>query len=336
MSFTNPLLLVPILVSFLVVVFTMPKWIEKCNEVGLLWKDMNKWKYPKEIASSGGLIVIMAFVLGTLFYIAFRTFFRIGSEVSLQIFAILSVILIFAIIGLTDDLLGWKRGGLSKRLRVLLAFLAAIPLIVINAGNSSMVVPFFGSVEFGLFYPLFLIPLGIAGCASVYNFLAGVDGLEASQGILILSFLSYVSYITNNTWLALVGLIMVASLLGFLVFNWSPAKVFPGDILTYSVGALIALMAILGSFQKVAVFVFIPFIIELCLKMRGKLDKYSFGEPQEDGSLELKYDKIYGLTHLGIFVLGKFKKKVYKKDVVLFVLGIHLVFILLAWVLFLL
>ncbi len=327
------LLYMPLLIGFLVTILFLPSWIKKCNELNLLWKDMNKYN-KRNVASSGGLIVVMGFVLGTLFYIAFRTFFRIGTEVSLQIFALLTTILIFSLIGLTDDLLGWKKGGLSKRLRVVLAFIAAIPLVVINAGTSSMSIPLFGSVDFGLLYPLLIIPLGIAACATVYNFLAGFNGLEASQGILVIGFLSYVAYVTNSRWLALIGLIMISCLTAFLIFNWSPARIFPGDILTYSIGALIAIMAILGDFHKIAVFVFIPFIIELGLKSRGKLKKHSFGKPNKNNSLGLKYDKIYSLNHLGIYILCKVKEKVYERDIVFFILGIHLIFILFAWILF--
>jgi len=129
-------------------------------------------------------------------------------------------------------------------------------------------------------------------------------------------------------------LCMVAALISFYLFNKFPAKVFPGDILTYSVGALIAGMAILGNFEKIAIFIFIPYAIEVVLKSRGKLKKQSFGIPNEDGSLEMPYDKIYGMTHLSIFILKKFKKKVYEKDVVYFIFAIQIVICLLALIIF--
>jgi len=53
--------------------------------------------------------------------------------------------------------------------------------------------------------------------------------------------------------------------------------------MTYSIGALIASMAILGNFEKIAVFVFIPYILETVLKLRGRLKKYSFAKVREDG-----------------------------------------------------
>lgn len=328
------ILIIPLLLSLALTLLFLPKWIKKSKQVGLLWEDMNKHNHPRNVASSGGIVVVMAFTLSVLTYIAIRTFIFHANEITKNIFALLSVILILAIVGLTDDLLGWQHGGLSAKFRILLAFFAAIPLVVINAGVSTMNFPLIGAVNLWLFYPLVIIPIGIAGATTTYNMLAGFNGLEAGMGIIILGFLSYISYINNMAWLSMIGLCMVVSLIVFFVYNKYPAKVFPGDILTYSVGALIAGMAILGNFEKIAIFVFIPYIIEVVLKTRGRLKKQSFGKPEEDGSLKLAYDKIYGLTHLSIFILSKFKKKVYEKDVVYLILSFEVILCLVALFLF--
>ena len=81
-----------------------------------------------------------------------------------------------------------------------------------------------------------------------------------------------------------------------MIFNHYPSQIFPGDALTYSIGALIAGAAILGNIEQFAVFVFIPNIIEILFKLRGKLRVESFAQPQKDNSLELKNKKIYSLT----------------------------------------
>lgn len=328
------LLLVSLVISFVLTVTVIPLWIKKTRQIGFLWEDMNKYKHPKNIAAAGGVVVVIAFVLGVLYYIAIRTFLIESVDgISLEIFALLSVILILAIIGIIDDLFGWRHGGLSVRMRLILAFMASIPLVVINAGNSSMNIPFLGSINFGILYPLLIIPIGIAGATTTYNFLAGFNGLETGQGILILTFLSFVAYRTGSAWLSLVGLIMVAALLGFYIYNRYPAKVFPGDSITWAIGALIAGMAILGNFEKIAVFVFIPYILETGLKLRGKLKKTSFAKPNKDGSLDMPYKKIYGLEHLSVYILKKIKpsKKVYEKDVVYLIHSFQIVIILLAF-----
>ena len=328
------LLFVPILVSFLLVVVALPKWIKKSRITGLLWEDMNKFGHPRNVASSGGVVVVLAFVLGVLFYVAVKTFVIEGDGTTLNIFALLSVILILAIVGFTDDVLGWKHGGLSIRFRIFLALMASVPLVVINSGHHIINIPFLGPISVGLFYPLILIPLGIAGAATTYNFLAGFNGLEAGQGIIILSFLSFVSYATGSAWLAIIGLSMVSALVGFYLYNKFPAKVFPGDSLTYSVGALIAVMAILGNFERIALFVVIPYFIEIFLKSRGGLRKHSFGTPDKEGSLRLPFKKIYGLTHLSIFILSKFKKNVLERDVVYLIFVFQILICLLALFIF--
>ena len=335
------ILFISILVSFILTLAVLPYWIRKAKRTGLLWEDMNKYGKPKNVAASGGIVVVMSFVLGALFYVAIKTFIlKITNDaiagIFIKLFALMGVILILAIVGLTDDLLGWKHGGLSKRFRIFLALVASIPLVVINAGTHVVNVPFIGSINLGLLYPLAVIPLGIAGAATVYNFLAGYNGLEAGQGIIILSALSFVAYKTGSSWLSLIILCMVASLIAFYIFNKYPAKVFPGDSLTYSIGALIAASAILGNFEKIALFFFIPYVIEMVLKSRGKLKKESFAKPNKDNSLELPYKKIYSLNHIAIAILKKIKKshKVYEKEVVYFVHAVQILIIIVGFIIF--
>jgi UDP-N-acetylglucosamine--dolichyl-phosphate N-acetylglucosaminephosphotransferase len=332
----NAVLILPLIVSFFITFLFIPLWIKKAKQIGLIWEDMNKYPKAKNVAGSGGIIVILGFILGILFYISIKTFYFKTSFNVLEIFALSTSILILAMTGLIDDLFGWWHGGLSKKFRILMCIFAAIPLIVINAGNSEIMLPIFGLVNVGILYSLFFIPLGVVTAATSFNFLAGFNGLEAGQGAIILTSLSLVAFFTSYTWVALLGLCMFASLLAFLIFNKFPAKVFPGDILTYSVGGMIAIMAILANMERIALFFFIPYIIEMVLKLRGGLKKQSFGKPNKENSLEMPYDKIYGLEHFSIWFLKKTNKnnKVYEKDVVYFIHIIQIVVIILGIIIF--
>lgn len=321
-------LLIPISLSLFVTLFSIPFWIKRAKIVGLSGKDMHKTN-RELVAEAGGVNVIIGFMVGVLSYIAIKTFYFKSKDNLIEIFASLSVILIIAFLGFVDDITGWKI-GLNKKTRLLFLFLASIPLIVINAGESNV----FGT-ELGLIYPLILIPLGIIGASSTFNFLAGYNGLETSQGILILSSLSIITFFSGEKWLTLIVLCMVASLFSFYIFNKYPARVFPGDILTYSVGGLIAITAILGNLEKIAIFFFIPYILETILKVRGKLKKESFARVNPDGSLEMPYEKVYGLEHLAIFILKKIKpsKKVYEKEIVYLINGFQILIIILGMIL---
>lgn len=326
----EPLLLITIFASFFCTFLVMPFWIKKSKQIGLVWEDVNKPKQEKNVAGSGGIIPVLGAVIGIFLYIAIQTFiFKDGDGVQTTIFAIVSSMLLIAGIGLIDDLFGWKKGGLSVRSRVALILLAAVPLMVINAGDSNVL-----GIELGLLFPLIAIPLGIFGASATFNMIAGFNGLEASQGIIIFSALAITTYLTGNAWLSVVALCMIASLIAFYIFNVNPAKVFPGDVLTFSVGALIAAIAIVGNIEKIALFFFIPYFMEVILKIRGKIESkqkgfvQNFGVPNEDGSLELRYKKIYSVTHLSLWLLKKMKKKVYENDVV-FLINCFQIFVVL-------
>ncbi len=326
------ILSLPIIASFLVTLFFLPSWISRAKNAGLVGKDMNKPSGEK-VAEAGGVIVIAGFVLGALLYVAIKTFYYNSYNNVIEIFALLTLVTITAFVGMIDDILGWKI-GLGKRVRLFLVFFAAIPLMVINAGESIISIPLFNGLNLGILYPLIIIPLGIIGASTTFNFLAGYNGLEARQGILLFSALALAAFFTGSTWLSLILLCMIFSLIAFLLFNSYPARVFPGDTMTYSIGALNAAAAILGNLERFAVFIFIPNIIEVFLKLRGKLKMESFARPQNDGSLNLQYEKIYGLEHLAIFIMKKFKHKVYEKDVVNLINLFQIIIIILAFIIF--
>jgi UDP-N-acetylglucosamine--dolichyl-phosphate N-acetylglucosaminephosphotransferase len=325
----EPILLITIFVSFFCTYLLLPPWIKKAREEGLTGKDMHK-RDGKEIAEGGGIVVLLGTAVGILSYIAIKTFYFKSDGIIVYILTILCVLSISSIVGIVDDLIGWKK-GLSKKIRILIILFAAIPLMVINAGESSMM-----GINFGILFPLLIIPIGVLGATTTFNFLAGYNGLETGQGIILLSALAIVVYLTGNSWLSLIVLYMVASLVAFYIFNKSPAKVFPGDIMTYSIGAMIATVAILGNIEKIAVFFFIPYILETILKLRGGLKKESFAKVEDDGSLGLLYNKIYGLEHLAIKILRKVKpsRKVYEKDVVYLIHGFQMVIILIGFLIF--
>ena len=117
---------------------------------------------------------------------------------------------------------------------------------------------------------------------------------------------------------------MLGALVAFLYFNWYPAKVFPGDTMTYPVGALIACVAILGGAQKLAVMLFVPFAVDFILQLRSGFKSEAFAKVNEDGSLEVPDHGIYHLTHLAVAVLKRVKPKVYERDVVRFLFGIEI------------
>ncbi|MFA5953761.1 MAG: glycosyltransferase 4 family protein [Candidatus Pacearchaeota archaeon] len=318
-----------LMISFLITFIALPVWIKRAHAEGLTGKDIHKIG-NKKVAEGGGMAVLVGVTLGALLYIALKTFLFKENTHTSEIFALLGVLFFASIVGIVDDLLGWKR-GLSNRTRIILLIFSAIPLMVLNAGDTHI----FG-INLGILFPLLIVPIGIVGATSTFNFLAGYNGLEASQGILILGSLAIVTFLTGNPWLSVISMCMVVSLIAFYLFNKYPAKVFPGDILTYSVGAMIACIAILGKVELIAIFFFIPYILETILKIRGRLKKESFGKLNPDGSLNPPYEKNYGLEHIAIRILKKIKpsKKAYEWEVPLLINAFQIIVIGIGFIIF--
>jgi len=310
----NYLLFLCFAMSFLVTFFIIPYWIKRAKKAGLVGKDIHKKKDIK-VAELGGVCVITGFIFGLLTYIAIQTFYFENISKSLAIMGVLSSILIITIIGLIDDILGWKI-GLRQYQKPILTLVASLPIIVLGLGHTIIGIPFLGSMDLDLFYIFVLIPLAIVGTSNGFNMIAGYNGLEAGMGILILSTMGFIAWLRGISWIAMLAFIMVFALMAFWIYNKKPAKIFPGDTLTYSVGALIGIIAIFGDISKIGLVLFIPYLIELPLKLRGKLQKESFAKVLNDGSLDVPYEKFYGLEHIAIFLLKKIKNKVYENDVV--------------------
>ncbi len=314
--------------SFVLTLFLTKRWIISAKEAKLLGRDMNKQEKPL-LPRSGGLVVALVICFSLLLYIFFKTFSLLGipSRNVIEAFAISATVLLAGFIGFVDDVLGWKE-GLSQIQKVLLTIPIALPLTVLRVDQSVILLPFFGNVDLQMYYPLLIVPLGIIGSTNGFNLLAGYNGLEASMSLVIFAVFGFTGLIVGRLWIALIAFVVCSSLLAFLYFNWYPAKVFPGNSFTYSAGALIATLAILGNMERIAVWLFIPYFIEILLYFRarkdGMGDVQAFAKPDDDNSLELPYEKIYDTTHFAIWFIKKVKRRVYERDVVLFLLAVQI------------
>jgi UDP-N-acetylglucosamine--dolichyl-phosphate N-acetylglucosaminephosphotransferase len=281
------------------------KFLYSAGIVGLDLQKKNKPKLP----TSGGICVAFGVLAGLLSYIGIKTLiYGLQTEV-IYLLAVVSSVLITMFVGLLDDI-GVKskptktkegkdiRFGLPQWLKPLITFPAAIPLMVIMAGDTSMAIPFFGTVDFGIFYPLILIPIGFVGASNVINMLAGFNGSEAGMGIVYMLSLGLYALLHGSIG-SIIFLISFASLLGFIKYNWYPAKILPGDSLTYLLGSLVASGVIVGNMEKVGVIVLIPFIIEFFLKARARFKASCLGKLRKDEKLNPPYGKkIFSLTHI--------------------------------------
>jgi UDP-GlcNAc:undecaprenyl-phosphate GlcNAc-1-phosphate transferase len=194
----------------------------------------------------GGLAIFTSFVITALIFLPF----------SRQLGALILACTVLAIVGAIDDvrsLSAWKRLGWQV--------LAACIALAGGIGIVTLTSPFGGSIDlsggrfgFDLFGQTFHItPLAnllsiiwMVGMVNVINFLDGLDGLASGvSGIAALAlFALAVSPDVNQPLVALLAIILAGSALGFLPYNFNPARIFMGDSGAYFLGLILAMLAI--------------------------------------------------------------------------------------------
>jgi UDP-N-acetylglucosamine--dolichyl-phosphate N-acetylglucosaminephosphotransferase len=304
-------------ISFATTLTITPQAIRFLYAAGIVGLDRHKVDRPR-LPSSGGVCVAFGVLAGLLTYVGIKTFAYGLRMAAIPMLAAISTVLIVTFVGLFDDMnvssqIKSKEGrgiriGLPQWLKPLLTAPAAIPLMVISAGETSMALPIVGSVDFGILYPLLLIPLGVVACSNLVNLLGGFNGSEAGMGLIYMSGLGLYALFHQSAG-AVIFLASAASLLAFIRYNWVPARILPGDSLTYLLGSTVAAGVIIGNMEKVGVVVMLPFVIEFLLKLRSQLKASCLGRLRADGRLDPPYGKkIYSWTH-AIMNLGALTEK---------------------------
>ena len=338
-------MIIPSIVGFIITVIATRFIMSYMFESGVIAIDYNKKNKPK-IPSSGGIavsfgitIAVLTYIFGSSFPSPLHPFYQPVANITVLFAFILSVFLI-TLVGFIDDInvkatqtntTGMKdiRKGLKQWQKPLLTFIGAIPLIAINAGVSTISLPFLGQVFLGLFYPLLIIPLAIIFAANAFNLLGGFNGISTGSG-LVISIGMLVYSIFFGTYIgALLSAVLCSVLIAFAFFDFYPSKLLPGDSFTYGIGAALAALMIIGNMEAFGLILFIPFIIEFLLHFKGKFNVTDLGKLRKDMYFDPPYGKkIYSWTHI---IMNLKKCKEY--EVSLYMWLVNIGFVLLGFAL---
>ncbi len=205
----------------------------------------------------GGLIFLLSILITSFLYI---------DKVS---FPILFLTFGSAIIGFIDDFAKVKKkhnAGLSPIQKLLLQFIVTTIFLVMVVNDvsefSSVIIPFTNSkIELGIFYYPFFY-LFIMGLSNAVNITDGLDGLATGVTAIIAMFFAFVA-LTFGVDFYILPFIVVAALLGFLIFNYNPAKVFMGDTGSLALGGFVGGIATMLNMQLFILIVGIFYCIEI-------------------------------------------------------------------------
>ena len=213
-------------------------------------KSLEKHKIKQGTPTMGGIIFIIPTLLSILFLWLYGSM-----EITSNIIIVLFVFLSYALLGFVDDYMKIKfknNAGLSRLFKLLIQTLIALIFFYIfirNGGSPKIEISFLNfELDLGWMYGLFILFL-LVGTSNAVNLTDGLDGLAG--GLSVIAFLAYgliawqTGWLSGNNEIAIFCFVLVGSLLGFLLFNSHPAKVFMGDTGSMALGATLAAIAIL-------------------------------------------------------------------------------------------
>jgi UDP-GlcNAc:undecaprenyl-phosphate/decaprenyl-phosphate GlcNAc-1-phosphate transferase len=214
--------------------------------IGATDKPDNRKVHKKVMPRLGGLAIYVSFISGVLLL-------GIQNEYTLPI--IIGSTLLF-VVGVLDDIY-----TLSAKWKLIGQLVAS--LVIIYYGNLLVTfihLPFGPIFELGLFsLPLTLF--WIVGITNAVNLIDGLDGLAAGVSCIALITMSFMASLMGNDIVQSFALLLVSSVVGFLFYNFHPAKIFMGDSGSLYLGFMIAVLSLLG-FKNITFFsLIIPILI---------------------------------------------------------------------------
>jgi len=313
------------IVSFLTTYILSHFLVPRLKRFGMVGKDVNKPDQP-EVAEMGGIAIVAGFTAGLLLAIFFDSFFGFNFNLVYVLAAIITIHSV-SFMGIVDDLL-----DIPQWLKALLPLLAAIPLVALKAaGSTSMSIPIIGTVDFGIFYILILVPIGVAVASNLTNMLAGFNGMETGMGIVIFLATTVLAFAKGSVEMGLISLSMLAALLAFLRFNIYPSKVFPGDVGNLTIGAALATAVIVGNLESAGAILMIPYVIDFFIKAYNKFPSRQWWGDYREGKLHAVEGRSRGFAQL----VMKLFNGISEQNLVLFFVGLEAVFAIAVLVIFL-
>ena len=224
-----------VIISFALTLVLTKVAISVMAKKGLVDKDLHKEK-EVEVPNVGGIAIVFGFSV-----------VLVAAYVLEGAFAYLLALLVFlaaASVGMLDDIHAFKPAQ-----KLIFGCLAAVPLL--------MVVPW-------QVFPVVLLFAGMSVVSNWTNMLAGFNGMEIGVGAIALLFMAMHAL---SGEVSFVLLAYFAALLAFLFFNKYPAKIFPGDVGTFPIGAMLVFGWVFGVPLMILAILLIPHLLDALLKL---------------------------------------------------------------------
>ena len=254
-------------VAFLLTVLMLPRLINYLHELkfgqAIREEGPQSHMHKKGTPTMGGISFIIAIVISLIV-----AMFLDSSNIQYYILFIYTTIS-FSIIGYIDDMLivvKKKNDGLAPRKKLMLQILFSVIFYIlvtfIYKDVNYIHIPVFDyNLNISYFYIIFLV-FWQTGFSNAVNLTDGLDGLATSVTIITTSTFALLAYKENNFPVLVFCLTIVGALIGFLLFNRNPAKIFMGDTGSLALGGILAAISVILHKEVAFLFIGLVYILE--------------------------------------------------------------------------
>lgn len=201
--------------------------------------------HTKPISMLGGSAILLSFFIGI----------WLGAPIEREIKPLLLGAIVIYLVGLIDDLY-----DLKPILKLLGQIAAALIVVFYGVTIDFISIPIGPTIHFGwLSIPITIF--WIVAITNAINLIDGLDGLAAGVSTIALVTIAFIAILQGNIFIIMICSVLIGSLLGFLVFNFHPAKIFLGDSGALLLGFIIGFLSLLGFKNITFISLFFPIVI---------------------------------------------------------------------------
>ena len=243
-------------------VFSIRRWALRSN---LLDIPNERSSHTRPVPRGGGLAIVVVSLIGLIIIWILRpawpwsALFVYGSGATL-----------IAFVSWLDDL-----RSLPNRVRFAVHSLSAAMVILGFGYWSKIYLPLLGTINLG-WLGLAITFLWIVGLINAYNFMDGIDGIAGGQAVVAGLGWAVLGWLSGQFFITGIGVVLAASSLGFLGYNWPPAKIFMGDVGSAFLGYTFAVLPVVAvqrdpRFALAGVLLVWPFVFDAAFTFLRRL-----------------------------------------------------------------
>lgn len=263
---SNSIFIMTLFVAFIIAIVISPFFIPFLQRLKFgqsIREEGPSWHQSKSgTPTMGGIVILLSVVLAT---IGIGIFFDV---MNVETYLLLFVLLGYGLIGFLDDFIKvvMKRNlGLTSKQKLFGQLLIAIIFFFVlkqTEYETTVAIPGTDiSFDLGWMYVIFLIFM-LVGASNAVNLTDGLDGLLSGTAAIAFGTYAVLAYNLEQYEVAIFSIAIVGAVLGFLVFNAHPAKVFMGDTGSLALGGAIAAIAILTKMELLLILIGGVFVLE--------------------------------------------------------------------------